>query len=504
MKPSIPVRILVSVAALVGLSFYEFGGNEVKMLKPINELRVRISQSIEIPDPAKIQTTGDWYYLDHISSGLAGFDSTKQKFMPILADSWNTGADGSHHFHLKKGLAFHDGTSITVNDVLWTLKRQLLLKTSTHFPLWEYIAGCDKIRSLHDECEGLLAVSDSEIIIRLKRQTDSFFLQLASPETGIWSASDMDPVSGKLTPTKFSGPYFVERVTQSEAVLKRNENSIISKAFLSSPRVLRIKKIPLAELDQALASGALDLVIRGYRPLGEPNWEKLGIHTRATPSTSIIYLHGPGTDAKTRLPIGSDFINLLWNNNPDKLLTSSQAYLPFAKDYALTKEEFLSQLPDKTAPRLRIHCPEVFFPENFLAHLKQVGHEAGTEIEFVTVSGKKWLEAFDDPKASEYSDYILGLYAASERYPAVQLRYITGELVKPAIDLKEAESPDLTSNKLSILKNYEMWLLESRQAIPIYFSSTFFLFRKEIDLGLQPSTDAEIELWRIQEREPSQ
>ena len=51
-----------------------------------------------------------------------------------------------------------------------------------------------------------------------------------------------------------------------------------------------------------------------------------------------------------------------------------------------------------------------------------------------------------------------------------------------------------------ILKDYQKWLLHSRQAIPLYFDVTLFLHQKNIDIGSQSMSDAEIELWRVQEK----
>lgn len=469
---------------------------EQAVLKPIEELKVRITGSTTVPDPAKIQTTGDWYVLDHVSSGLTAFDSEAKKFRPLLAEEWVTTPDGVHKFKLRSGITFHDGTPITAKDVLWTIKRQLILKTSTHFPLWDYIVGCERLKSLNDECDGLYAVSDREIAIRLKMQTDSFFLQLASPETGIWAAADMDPVSAKLTPTKYSGPYFFAAHDDTQALLKRNERSLVSQEFPNSPRALRLKTTSLPNLDQALTNRDVDLAIRPYRPFGEREWEKDGIQVHSTTPSTMIYFYGTGT--RERLPIGQDFIKAAWAMNHDPMITPADTYLPFAKDYGLSRGEFLSSLPEHTAPKLRILCPDGFFSNAFLNQLKAVARSVGTEIEFNPAPQAEWYKAFHDPAASEKYDYILSAYAASERYPAVQLRYITRDLVKPPIDLKKAESPELNSERIAILKEYQKWLLRSRQAIPFYLNGTLFLHQSNVDIGKQPSSDAEIELWRVQ------
>ena len=468
------------------------------MFKPVEELKIRITSSTKIPDPAKIDTAGEWYYLDHISTGLVGYDSEKGKFVPRLAESWSTRADGVHVFRLREASRFHDGTPISIKDVVWSIKRQLILKTSTHFPLWDYIAGCDHLKSLNDACEGLKAITDREIEIRLKANTDSFFLQLASPETGVWAAADIDPATCQLKPTKFSGAYAVSDITEHYALLRRNENSPISQEFPESPRSIRILSLPLSGIDQALIDRKVDLVVRSYRPLGEPDWKAHTISQHATNPSKIIYLFGTGRG--NRAPIGRDLVTEIWKRKADPGLAPAISFLPFATTYALSKVEFLSELPDTTPKHLRLLCPTDFFSPAFLDEIQDAAQKVGTKIEYSFLPASEWFKAFDDASIATKYDYILASYAASERYPAVQLRYLGGSLVTPPIDLKPAESPDLNIDRVAILKNYAKWLLRARQAIPLYFTSTLFLHQANLDLGRQPSTDAEIELWRVRER----
>lgn len=468
------------------------------VMKQVEELRVRVTGSTALPDPAKIDSTGDWYYLSHVSSGLVSFDSEKKKFSPLMVEKLSTEDKGVHRFTLLPDLKFHDGTPITVKDVLWSIKRQLLLKSSTHFHLWEYVVGCEKLKSLADECEGLKAISDREIEIQLKVQADSFFLQLASPETGIWAASDIDPKTGKLNATKFSGPYYVGSIGDESALLKRNEYSALSREFPNSPRSIRIVKVPLSGLNQALVDQKVDLAVRSYRPFAEENWRDKKIGVRSTTPSTIIYLYGTGL--KSRKPLGRDFLEAAWAGNRDQGIIPADTYLPFAQNYGLKRDEFLSELPAKTAPKLRVLCPDGFFSGAFLEQLQTAARNAGSEIEYTLSGPAEWFAAFEDEKSAEKYDYILSIYAASERYPSVQLRHITGNLLKAPIDLKEAESPDLNADRIEVLKKYQKWLLRSHQAVPIYFNSTLFLYQDHLDLGAQPSSDAEIELWRVQER----
>ena len=87
------------------------------MNKTIDVLKVRVGLSDKIPDPSDIDTTGKWYFLDHISSGLVHFDHTKGKFEGLLADTWVSHPSGTHTFTLRADAKFHDGTPITAYDL---------------------------------------------------------------------------------------------------------------------------------------------------------------------------------------------------------------------------------------------------------------------------------------------------------------------------------------------------------------------------------------------------
>jgi len=490
--------VLFAGVCLVAVSRFKLLTVEGSMVKPVEELKVRITASTLLPEPTNIVSTGDWYYLDHVSSGLTGYDNEKKIFAPIYAESWEVKSDGTHVFKIKKDLKFHDGTPLTAKDIVWSIKRHLILRTSTHFPLWDYLVGCENVKTLTDTCDGLKEGQDHDVIIKLKTQTDSFFLQLASPETGIWWAGDMDIKTAGLKPTKFSGAYYLESRTDDYALLKRNEFSPISQKFMNSPRTIKIKRIPSTDLTKAMMSKDVDLLIKQYSPYNETEWEKFGVKTAATTPSSIIYLFGLGN--KTRVDVGQDLLQAFWKSNTDKVITPAETFLPFAADYSLNRSEFLGELPAKSARKIRILCPDGFFSEKFLDQFKKAALSIGTEIEFSMGEMKEFFEAFSDLKATEKYDYIMSLYVASERYPAVQLRYMTKNLLTPPIDLKQTETPDLDVDRKEILKSYQKWLLKSKQAIPLFFDVTLFVHQNNLDLGNQSMSDGEIELWRIQEK----
>jgi hypothetical protein len=485
--------VVASIALASLMAAWIWKGASVK--EPLSLLKVHVGIQEAIPDPAKIEVAGDWYFLGHISSGLVGFDHVAGKFKPLLADSWQAFSTGTHTFTLREDARFHDGTPITSDDVIASLKRLIVKRTSTHFPLWEYVEGCEHLKDLAEDCSGLRAINHRTVEIRLKHASESFFLQLASPETGIWSKKDIDPKTLEFKPTKFSGPYSFEGFGDSAAHLRRNEENPISRSFPSSPRRIDLVTAKIDVAQDQFQKGEIDVLFKSHNPYGERDWKALGFDSRASSLSTLIYLHGASLTGSQK--VGKDFIEAVWSTNSDREIVKAQKFLPFAGDFGLTPADFLAILPAKTATKIRIAVPWTYLSDGFYGLLVAAGKKVGADIEIIKLPREEWIHSFDDKTAGTRFDFILAPYAASERYPAVQLRYITGSLRNPPIDLKDAESPDLSQEKITILRDYQKWLLSHEHAVPLFFVRDFFLYQHHIDMGDQPPSDAEIELWRI-------
>ncbi len=486
--------MLAAIGGLLLLAGVWIWKGQKSVNQTLESIKVRIGTKKVLPDPAKIETSGDWYFLDHISSGLVSYDFDKGTFLPNIASSWEISQNRNHIFKIRKDLKFSDGSPITIDDVMATLKRVLIKKTSTHLPLWNYIEGCNHLKSLDDNCSGLKITSDGDLSITLITKSESFFLQLASPETGIWSKSDIAK-DLSLVPTKFSGPYSIETKTELGFRLKRNEESLISQKFPQSPQRIELISIPVTQAEEDLAAGKIDLLLRSHNPFAETDRKSLGVEVYKTAPSTIVYLHSVHNNEKVKL-VGKDFIEALWKTKADEAIPA-ETFLPFASNYSLSKAEFLNQLPSHSVKKIRVGKPWNFYSDKFIGLIEQAAKSVGVEIEMIHLEPKEWSEAFEDPKAKDKIDFILTPYIASERYPAVQLRFLTGQIKKSPIDLIEAESPDLTPQKIEVLKNYQKWLLDSQSAVPLFFTRMHLYHRSNIELGAQSLTDGEVELWRL-------
>lgn len=490
-------RVLsILVVFAVGTLSWDFG-RALFVSKQVEKVRVYMPIQAKMPDPANIQNTGQWYLLGHISSGLSRFDHVNGRFEPLLAD-YEAYSSGVHSFTVKENAKFSDGSPITAGDVVSSIKRLLIRRSSTHFPLWDYLEGCGTVKRISDECTGLKAVSHRRIEIRLQKPAESFLLQMSSPETGIWSESDIDAETLEIRPTKFSGPYRLETVDSSGFVLTRNPLNPISISFPDSPQSIEIRALKPEEVSTELERGGLDLVIRSHNPYDPAPIGKLGFEAFRSAPATWLFLHATGRSSKKLIP--REFLEVLWRRNTDTGIIPSDNFLPFDPGLSLTRAEFLAELPEQsklTKKTIRIGVPWTYLSEGFYEFLRRSAAEVGFPIELVKLTRDEWLKGLEDGSEPRSVDFILGLYATSERYPAVQLRFITGPVRGPRIDLTAAETPELSAEKKEVLRSYQKALLHEQYAIPLFLARHQILYRKSLSVGDQPPSDAEVELWRV-------
>lgn len=85
-------------------------------------LRWGAQRDIGSLDPDSFGDTFTLAFLNHIYEGLVRYDATL-KVEPALASSWERVSPAVWRFHLRAGVKFHDGATLTADDVVASLKR---------------------------------------------------------------------------------------------------------------------------------------------------------------------------------------------------------------------------------------------------------------------------------------------------------------------------------------------------------------------------------------------
>ena len=208
-----------------------------------NEFTVGISADLDTSlDPhVSSSSAGTREVLFNIYEGLVKPD-TDGNLLPAVAEavSVNETAD-VYTYTLREGVRFHNGNTVTVGDVVFSLSRAAGLETGD--PLVADVAGIQSVK----------AEGDRTVVVTLK-----------APDTEFNSHMTVAVIPEGVDPAREvvgTGPFrFVSRTPQESVVLERFDDYWGEKAL---PSKVTLKVIPDAQtMVMSLRSGAIDLAAR--------------------------------------------------------------------------------------------------------------------------------------------------------------------------------------------------------------------------------------------------
>jgi peptide/nickel transport system substrate-binding protein len=150
-------------------------------------LRTRLNADIRSTDPGTNRDANTDAVVAHIVEGLVAFrDDTS--IGPMLAENWTVSNEGkTYAFRLRHGVKFHNGATMTADDVVWSLKRWLDPATQ-----WRCLSefGATGIARI----EKIEAPDPQTVAITLDRPTALFLPTLARPDCGQTAVIHRDSV----------------------------------------------------------------------------------------------------------------------------------------------------------------------------------------------------------------------------------------------------------------------------------------------------------------------
>ncbi|MCK1389235.1 ABC transporter substrate-binding protein [Bradyrhizobium sp. 1] len=165
-------------------------------------LRTRLNADIRSTDPGTNRDANTDGVIAHVVEGLVAFrDDTSVG--PMLAESWAVSNEGkTYTFRLRQGVKFHNGATMTADDVVWSLKRWLDPATQ-----WRCLSefGATGIARI----EKVEAPDPQTVIIALDQPTALFLSTLARPDCGQTAVIHRDSVGadGKWISPVGTGPF---------------------------------------------------------------------------------------------------------------------------------------------------------------------------------------------------------------------------------------------------------------------------------------------------------
>lgn len=212
-------------------------------------------------DPAQISSDSEVLIANHVYDYLVDVDADNQ-IQPRLATDWTISDDGlSYTFTLAEGVTFHDGASLTAEDVVWTFER--LRDPDSGYPTVD----------LYENITGIEATGELEVTFTLS-ETNPFFLYDLSDNHALILAS------GTENPDKFNGtgPFrVVEYLPENRLEMEANPDYFVD----GQPRLDQLIIIffsDQAAAADALRGGQIDLTMDLSTPLYESLSEMDGLN----------------------------------------------------------------------------------------------------------------------------------------------------------------------------------------------------------------------------------
>lgn len=182
-------------------------------VKPEGTIVVAMNADIRTTNPGVNRDANTDAVMMHIVEGLVGYreDGTPA---PLLAEHIDVADDGrTYTFHLRSGIKFHNGATLSADDVVWSWHRYLDPKT-----LWNCLPDFDGSRGL--KIESVEAADAQTVVFHLNRAAPLLLTQMAALPCGASGIVHRDSVNadGTWKAPIGTGPYKLDNWKRGESI----------------------------------------------------------------------------------------------------------------------------------------------------------------------------------------------------------------------------------------------------------------------------------------------
>ncbi len=184
------------------------------------------------------------------------------ELVPGIAERWEVLDQGMRYrFKIRENARFHNGQKITAGDVKKSLLR-MMDPSLDSLGVWiaRSIDGAsDVIEGSAKDADGLTAVDDHTLEIRLNQPLAFFILLMSMPETAVLPVDQVSNETIRLHPIG-AGPYAIEEVVEGDHIkLRRHEGFYDSERPYLDDLVIRLDLKSSRDVVDAFVKGELDI-----------------------------------------------------------------------------------------------------------------------------------------------------------------------------------------------------------------------------------------------------
>ncbi|MDR2778841.1 MAG: peptide ABC transporter substrate-binding protein [Puniceicoccales bacterium] len=485
---------------------------------------LKISSPYELlsADPQKVYNNSDYKVMHAIFEGLVVPDPETMKPLPGVAERWSVSPDKKiYEFFLRDNATWSDGTPITAQDFVYTVKRALSSKfacaaVDVFFPILnarEFFSR--KVRNFSKV--GIRAINARTLVIELEKSNPYFLTTLMHQ---CWFPLN-DKVVALLEeynrPLDLSrtfklkiisnGPFvFAERTPGVSLSLSKNskywdaDNVLLSSVtfFSDINQAVSIKKfsegnVDIAELQHDDESAIGDC-LQEQKLILSPAFECFGLAFNVTNPAF------QNKNVRLAMAMAIDREKLLAKMEKNKLLAAYGLIPPhdrkyenvplFRQDIQLAHKLFEETGYNSTQkfPPVRILC-NTLESEIYMSVIEQIKDDWKNVLGIDSIIENKNFDSFFSHRKKADFDIIKVSYGGLYCDPAFivnafmsQNLYNYGKWADPVYDamLKQIGRTVNKKKRRRLVRAAESYLISEMPAIPLFFNSHSFLIRKQI------------------------
>tara|TARA_B110001454_G_C12723306_1_gene436435 strand:+ start:41833 stop:43371 length:1539 start_codon:yes stop_codon:yes gene_type:complete len=242
---TIKMLTLTAVVLVVG------GLLSMKNVNKDRTLRVAFPAKLKAStyEPTSISMDYEYIFLENVFSPLVEI-SKSGSIEPGVAEKVDWVGD-ELRLTIRKGLKTISGAPITADDVIFSLKRLLILSGNTHGNFKDIVCPGVELKSVEDPCPGIRQ-DNGHVYLEAKGRKSFLLPMLSAIDFAIIPKSSVDPKTLKITNfSETSGPYSLsEDDGNGNIVLRLNPNHYFASSEIAD-------KIVLVPMDTSVMNSSL-------------------------------------------------------------------------------------------------------------------------------------------------------------------------------------------------------------------------------------------------------
>ena len=250
-----------------------------------NALRVAWLTPAQL-DPRSVSGMSEMAILNALFDYLFETDAASN-LVPVLASSWERNDDATQYtLHLVENAAFHDGSLLTADDVVWSIQ-------------WQLDAG-GTIADVLAAVQSVEAAGDHTVVLNISAPDPDFLYRLTEYKIVMLKAGAQN--TGEVF--NGTGPFIMEELLPGDrAIMRANQNY-----WRGAPTIDRLEflffddqQAAIAAVQGGIADGILRLDTYSFLNFtGDVRFNTLDIPTNAHHITRIRADRPPGNDIRVR------------------------------------------------------------------------------------------------------------------------------------------------------------------------------------------------------------